>query len=187
MPFLPVLSSLHQSVIVKTASLVIALFTVMASSALHASSITYGLTLTPGAGSTIGGSGSFTIDGAPASTGISEYTVALGNLDALSFTLAGQTFSLAGDTNALVEFLNGNLYDITFAQELNGNTNNRYALHTTSVYAFYYNNELSESAGTFSVSQISSASPVPEPGSLALLATGLLGGAGSLYRRFARS
>jgi hypothetical protein len=154
----------------------------LATTSVHASPVTYDLTLTPGAGSTIGGSGSLTIATAPASSGISTYTVAAGNLDALSFSIDGQTFSLSGN-NALVEFLNGTLYDITFAQELNSGTNNRYDLQTSGAYAFYYNNELSESAGTFSASVASAESPVPEPGSLALLATGLLGGAGSLYRR----
>ena len=165
------------------AALAATFFTMMASAALHASPITYNLTLTPGAGSTIGGSGSFTVEGAPVSSGISKYTAASGNLDALSFSLAGETFSLAGDTTALVEFLNGSLYDITFAEQLDGSTNHRYDLQTSGGYAFYYNNELSESAGTFAATQAPSPSPVPEPGTLALLVTGLLGGAAILHRR----
>ncbi|MEO6909643.1 MAG: hypothetical protein ABI158_01815, partial [Edaphobacter sp.] len=46
-----------------------ALITLVVPATLHASPITYNLNLTPGAGSTIGGTGSFTIDGAPAATG----------------------------------------------------------------------------------------------------------------------
>jgi hypothetical protein len=174
------------SALLKKIAFAAAFLTVLTSTALHASSITYNLTLTPGDHSTIGGSGSFTIEGAPAASGNSEFSIASGNLDALTFNIGGQTFSLAGDTDAFVVFQNGKLYDITFAQELNGQTtDNRYDLQTTSGYSFYYDNENSRSTGTFSVSDSSTSSPVPEPGSLALLATGLFGGAGSLYRRFA--
>ncbi|HZY72658.1 MAG TPA: PEP-CTERM sorting domain-containing protein [Edaphobacter sp.] len=164
---------------------VAAALTVFAPAALHASPLTYNLTLTPSPGSTIGGTGTFTIDGAPAATGNTTYSLALGNLNDLSFTLAGQTFTLAGDTDAFIVFQNGSLYDITFAQELGTGTNDRYALHTTANYAFYYDNELNASYGTFTASQAPSASPVPEPASLLLLTTGLFGGAGMLYRRMA--
>jgi hypothetical protein len=141
---------------------------------------TYNFTLTPDAGYTIGGTGSFTIDGTPASSGNTVFSEGLGNLGALSFTIDGQTFSLAGDPTAFVEFQNGSLYDITFAETIGGPAD-RLTLDTTSNYAFYYNNGQSESAGTFTMG--SSPSPVPEPGSLALLGTGLLGCAGTLFRR----
>lgn len=184
---LPITRQTRKATLIKTALLATfaALLTVLVPATLHASPITYNLTLTPGAGSTIGGTGSFTIDGAPAATGNTTYSLALGNLNDLTFTLAGQTFNLAGDTNAFVVFQNGFLYNITFAQELGTGTNDRYALHTTGNYAFYYNNEQSLSAGTFTAAEVPGTPSVPEPASLLLLTTGLLGGAGMLYRRMA--
>ena len=187
MHFLPAARQTRKATLIKAALLTTfaTLLTLVIPATLHASPITYNLTLSPGAGSTIGGTGTFTIDGAPAATGNTTYSLANNNLSDLSFTLAGQTFTLAGDTDAFVVFQNGSLYDITFAQELGTGTNNRFALHTTANYAFYFNNELSASYGTFTASQVPSTSPVPEPASLLLLTTGLLGGAGMLYRRMA--
>jgi len=187
MHFLPAARQTRKATLIKAALLTTfaTLLTLVIPATLHASPITYNLTLSPGAGSTIGGTGTFTIDGAPAATGNTTYSLANNNLSALSFTLSGQTFTLAGDTDAFVVFQNGSLYDITFAQELGTGTNNRFALHTTANYAFYFNNELSASYGTFTASQVPSTSPVPEPASLLLLTTGLLGGAGMLYRRMA--
>src|ERR1700742_2671062 len=75
---------------------------------VFADTVTYDLTLTPSAGSLYGGTGSITLEGAPSATGISDYTVANGNLDNVTFNIAGQTFSLTGATgNTLVRFLNG--------------------------------------------------------------------------------
>lgn len=145
---------------------------------------TYNITLTPDSNSTIGGVGSFTIDGTPASSGNTLFSEHLGSLESLSFTLNGQTFNLSGDPGAFVEFQNGGLYDITFAETV-GSSPNRLTLDTTSGYAFYYNNGQSVSTGSFSLAP--NASPVPEPGSLALLGTGLLGCAGTLFRRLRTS
>lgn len=151
--------------------------------ALSAETVTYDLTLTPNPGSLYGGTGSITLDGAPSATGISDYTVALGNLDDVVFNIDGQTFTLAGATgNTLVRFLDGQLNDITFAETI-GATPFRFTFHSTSGYAFYYNDGQAASYGTFTATPANN-SPVPEPGSLALLATGLMGGAGESYRRF---
>ena len=185
MSLLPAALPNRKAAIVKTAFLTAcaALLTLVVPAALYAQPITYNLVLTPQAGFTVGGTGSFTIEGAPASSGISDYSLALHNLDNLSFTLAGQTFSSPGDGTLLVEFLNGSLRDITFSQELAADPNHRFSLHTTDRYVFAYNNEQSQSVGTFTATQAPASSPVPEPASLLLLTTGLLSGAALLHRR----
>jgi hypothetical protein len=149
----------------------------------HADSITYDLTLTPNSGSLYGGTGVLTLATAPSSSGLTEYTEATG-LDGLTFTLDNQTFTLAGSTGTpVVEFLNGSIYDITFAEQI-GSSPYRFDLQTSGVYAFYYNNELSESSGTFTAASAPNASPVPEPSTLALFGSGVLGLAGAARRKF---
>ncbi len=126
-----------------------AVFILAVPAALHASPITYNLILTGNTPSDFSGTGSFTIESAPASSGVSTYTQAApATIDALSFFIDGQTFTLAGASNTLIQFVNGNLTDITFSQEI-GLSPYRFALHTTSGYAFYYNNEQAASYGTF--------------------------------------
>ena len=173
--------SLFKSVIFFTLSLVLA-----APATVLADMVTYNLTLTPEAGSVYGGTGSITLEGAPSATGLTDYTVANGRLDGVVFEIGGQTFSLSPATgNTLVEFLDGQLHDITFAETIGG-VNSRFTLHTTDRYAFYYDNGQKASYGNITANLVSNNTPVPEPGSLALLATGLLGSAGGLCRRFRR-
>jgi hypothetical protein len=158
-----------------------ALLALLAPAMLHASSITYNLTLTPNVGNPFGGTGTITLNNAVPATGQVDYTQANGGLVDVTFSVDGQSFSLAGATGTtLVRFLNGQLNDITFAETI-GSTPERFTLDSTSGYVFYYNNGQAASYGTFSVDP--GTSPVPEPTSLLMLTTGLLGGAGMLRRK----
>jgi hypothetical protein len=159
---------------------------------VYANSMTYNVTLTPTSGQ-FGGSGTITLASAPATSGISSFSQANGQLQGLSFTVDNQSFSLAGYPTATVEFLNGQLYNISFAQTI-GASPNRFTLDTSGVYAFYYNDGQSESAGNLSAAladappdstsgQPPTTSPTPEPGSLFLLATALVAGGYLLFRR----
>ena len=78
----------------------------IAAPAMYASAITYNVTLSPTSGS-YGGSGTINLTSAPTEFGISTFSQANGTLQNLSFTIGNQTFSLAGDPSATVEFLDG--------------------------------------------------------------------------------
>jgi hypothetical protein len=189
MPFLPGTRQNRKATIIKATliTLCAAVLTLAAPATLHASSVTYDLTLTPGTGSLYGGTGTITLNSAVPSIGQVDYTQANSGLVDVTFNIDGQNFSLGGATGTtLVRFLNGELNDITFAETI-GTTPERFTLDSTSGYAFYYDNGQAASYGTFSVGQgdPGSPSPVPEPSSLLLFATGLLGSAATLYRRMA--
>jgi hypothetical protein len=165
---------------------------VFASTAMHASTVTYDLVLTPSVGSPYGGTGTLTIESAPSATGNSDYVVGggvgVGTLDDVTFNIDGQIFDAkdSGVSGTLVRFLKGTLNDITFSEQI-GSTPYRFSLMSTANYVFSYDNLQQNSSGTITAKLDPSASPVPEPGSLALLGTGLIGGAGAIFRRLRRA
>jgi hypothetical protein len=170
-------------------SAIIALFSLASAHPLLADTFTYDVTLVPGNGYTIGGTGVITLNGAaPAALGTTEYTAASGALQNITFSIDGQNFSLAGAAaGSKVDFTNGVLTAITFSEEIGNNPYKgaRFDLQTSGVYAFYYNDEQSQSDGTFTATAVAStsASAVPEPSSLAFMGSGLLAAAGALRRR----
>jgi hypothetical protein len=145
---------------------------------LASAAVVYDLTLTDAASPAFSGTGSLTLASAPTLSGVTNYSAA--QVSALSFTIGGQTFNLTdpGVQLSTVQFVNGTLSDITFAEEI-GASPDRFALHTTSGYAYYYNNELSAAYGTITARV---AAAVPEPSTWGLMIVGL-GLAGAAMRR----
>jgi hypothetical protein len=163
--------------------------------ALHASTLTYNVTLTPTSGQ-YGGSGTITLASQPASTGTATYTIANQQLQDLTFTIGDQAFYLSGDPSASVTFVNGQLAQINFLQSIS-HPPARYTLELSNGFIFYGNDFGHPlSTGSFNTApaivfpddsaaatQSAAASPTPEPGTLILLATALAGGAILLFRR----
>lgn len=165
--------------------------------ALHASTITYNLTLSPSSGMQ-GGTGTLTLAAPPPSSGTPTYTIANQQLQELSFTIDGQNFYLSGDPSATVQFTNGQLSSINFIQTVD-HAPARYTLELSRGYSFYGNDFGHPlSAGSFSATPAAiipeeitadatqptqPASPTPEPGTLVLLATALVAGGFLLLRR----
>lgn len=176
-------------------ALVLTLGLAVAPVAAHADSLTYNLILTattPGS-NVSGGTGSFTITGAPASLGNSDFNTLLGNLTAMSFTIGGDTFNLS---NAALNygdafFQNGNLLSVIY----DGGTVNKSVDFSLVAGSLFYTfsdvdtliNGVPEfSQGTIKVASITdppSTSPVPEPSALLLFGTGALGLAGIVSRK----
>ncbi len=83
---------------------------------LHASPITYQMTFTSG-GSAPAPAPSRSPP-KPSSSGTTSDTLANQQLQALTFTVAGQTFDFSGDPTASVQFVNGQITKINFSQAM---------------------------------------------------------------------
>jgi hypothetical protein len=158
----------------------------MLASAAHAS--TYDLTLTTTSGNAGNGTGSFMINTAPGGVQSTYYaTNTTGDiLDSLNFDIGGSTFTFANidlgtASNTYVQFDGTTLDAIEYA----GNADSSTVILSFSAagleYSYYDSASAEYAYGTITSALAPAAAP--EPPSIALLGTGLLGACAMLRRR----
>jgi PEP-CTERM motif-containing protein len=157
----------------KLVAMVLAVLALLSIGSNQASALSYNLTLM--SGSTLEGTGSFSITGPVAGTGISNFTGS--SLTALNFVIDGNSFQLANAVlPASVTFFNGSLINIAYVGALSGFKLQLDTLGLGYLFTDAANWQL-DSVGTISAS----ATPLPGTLGMMLLGLGVLGFMG--YRR----
>ena len=153
--------------------------------AAHATPVTYDLTLTNVIGNVSGGTGSLTVDSAPGSGFqlFSQGGAAGSALTDMSFTIGGDTFTLADGTGAQAGFLNAGLLGILYSGNLSSGKVTIALASAGLAYAFY--DQLTALYSTGYIEATPAVASAPEPGSLLLFGTGALGIAAFAARKFA--